>query len=110
VFSRFRWYQPATECCYNPYYGFLIDIPIPGAGRSHLYHPQPHWFFFYYYNYYSNYNEEENAYRSCCLTGNNFFCQLFYSLRPPCTALRWWQSRSRWGEFFNIMGILSSTL
>ena len=98
VFSRYRWYQSATECCYHPFFGFLIDFPIPGAGRSHQYHPR-----YYRYFYPSLYQQEETAYGSCCLSGNNNLCQLFYSLRPPCSAYRWWQSRSRWGELIRLL-------
>ena len=98
VFSYYRWYDPnlrAVECCYHPYYEYLIDTPIPGAGRAHKYHPARD------ISYYSNhYSEEESAYSSCCNTGSSFLCRLFYSLRPPCTSRNWEQGRASWASAF----------
>ena len=87
--SRFDF--PYDECCYHPTRGYLIENPIPGAGRVHLYHPgNPSTI--------REFEEEEAAYNDCCSEPNNVLCGAFYSLRPVCTSDGWALTRPRWGK------------
>ncbi len=105
VFSYYRGYNPnlrAVECCYHPFSGRLLDSPKAGAGRSHRYHPTRDQF----YNP-DLYGEEEAAYGTCCYTGNSNYCELFYSLRPPCTSFDWQRrkKRGRWGKLLTPLSL-----
>ena len=84
-------YFPYDECCYHPTRGYLIENPIPGAGRVHLYHPgNPSTI--------REFEEEEAAYNDCCSEPNNVLCGAFYWLRPVCTSDGWALTRPRWGK------------
>ena len=93
VFSRDRWFWSShVECCYDILFGYLVENPYAGAGRSHAYHP--------YINYF-NYLEEENAYQDCCFRlslSRRFFCAWFNYLRPVCSSRFWYLDRPYWGR------------
>ena len=90
VFS-WRGRFPYVECCYDRRFGYLINSPGPGTGRSHAYHPKRNFNLF---------QEEENAYEDCCFgPARHFTCPLFYSLRPTCSSDNWRRrNKPRWGK------------
>ena len=81
---------PHIECCYDLFFGYLIESPIIGAGRVHRYHPQR--FFGR-----SLFDDEEDVYRDCCSVQNSLLCRVFYLYRPVCTSRGWRRRRPSWG-------------